>query len=378
MVGGSGTGKSVLMRSIIGLQQPERRRDRGARREYDRPQRGRGQEHPPPLGHLVPERRLVLDADRGRECRGPDPRIFPLSEAAAARRDRVVQDRDERPAARRRAEISVRAVGRHAQARRAGAGAGARSRAVVPRRADRRPRPDRRGGVRRTDPLAAAAARADRVPDHPRSRHAAHHLRPGGGAGRPESRGGRNDCGIIVFGPSLDSRIFQRAARARGSRSATRKLPRPDGNAIQPCAGRRGRPRDARGAVAVHRLAGRPVEQEDALLRHLFRAGGRRPQQGLDGQLLRRAGRRRSSKISLLPDRPEFVWVRINVDDETPVLQGTTARDQGRRLHRRQRNPADRRGQGRPPDHPAGAAGLPGDPVERRAGSAPCSTARRN
>ncbi|QIK79021.1 MCE family protein [Sphingomonas piscis] len=30
-------------------------------------------------------------------------------------------------------------------------------------------------------------------------------------------------------------------------------------------------------------------------------------------------------KISLLPQRPEFVWVRINVEAETPVLQGTTA-----------------------------------------------------
>ena len=34
-------------------------------------------------------------------------------------------------------------------------------------------------------------------------------------------------------------------------------------------------------------------------------------------------------KISLLPDRPEFVWVRINVDDQTPVLQGTTAEIKG-------------------------------------------------
>src|SRR5829696_2185583 len=34
-------------------------------------------------------------------------------------------------------------------------------------------------------------------------------------------------------------------------------------------------------------------------------------------------------KISLLPDRPEFVWVRINVDDETPVLLGTTAEIKG-------------------------------------------------
>ena len=30
-------------------------------------------------------------------------------------------------------------------------------------------------------------------------------------------------------------------------------------------------------------------------------------------------------KISLLPNRPEFVWVRIDVDQQTPVLEGTTA-----------------------------------------------------
>jgi phospholipid/cholesterol/gamma-HCH transport system substrate-binding protein len=30
-------------------------------------------------------------------------------------------------------------------------------------------------------------------------------------------------------------------------------------------------------------------------------------------------------KISLLPNRPEFVWVRIHVNPETPVLEGTTA-----------------------------------------------------
>ena len=34
-------------------------------------------------------------------------------------------------------------------------------------------------------------------------------------------------------------------------------------------------------------------------------------------------------KISLLPDRPEFVWVRIEVDNDTPVLQGTTAEIHG-------------------------------------------------
>ncbi len=40
VVGGSGTGKSVLMRSIIGLQIPDEGRSRGARRDDDRAQRG--------------------------------------------------------------------------------------------------------------------------------------------------------------------------------------------------------------------------------------------------------------------------------------------------------------------------------------------------
>ena len=34
-------------------------------------------------------------------------------------------------------------------------------------------------------------------------------------------------------------------------------------------------------------------------------------------------------RISLLPNRPEFVWVRIRVDEQTPVLQGTTAQIRG-------------------------------------------------
>jgi phospholipid/cholesterol/gamma-HCH transport system substrate-binding protein len=35
------------------------------------------------------------------------------------------------------------------------------------------------------------------------------------------------------------------------------------------------------------------------------------------------------AKISLLPDRPEFVWVRIEVERDTPVLQGTKAEIHG-------------------------------------------------
>jgi len=35
------------------------------------------------------------------------------------------------------------------------------------------------------------------------------------------------------------------------------------------------------------------------------------------------------TKISLLPNRPEFVWGRVDVDDQTPVLQGTSAQIHG-------------------------------------------------
>jgi len=34
-------------------------------------------------------------------------------------------------------------------------------------------------------------------------------------------------------------------------------------------------------------------------------------------------------KIALLPNRPEFVWVRVEVDEQTPVLQGTSAQIHG-------------------------------------------------
>ena len=35
------------------------------------------------------------------------------------------------------------------------------------------------------------------------------------------------------------------------------------------------------------------------------------------------------TQISLMPDRPEFVWVRLEVNKDTPVLQGTTAQIKG-------------------------------------------------
>jgi phospholipid/cholesterol/gamma-HCH transport system substrate-binding protein len=65
------------------------------------------------------------------------------------------------------------------------------------------------------------------------------------------------------------------------------------------------------------------------------------------------------TKISLLPNRPEFVWVRINVDEETPVLQGTSAQIHGvgfTGVSEIQLTGAER---GRPPIEQAGPQGCP-------------------
>lgn len=64
-------------------------------------------------------------------------------------------------------------------------------------------------------------------------------------------------------------------------------------------------------------------------------------------------------KIALLPNRPEFVWVRINVDQPTPVLEGTTAEIHSISLagaNEIQLNGAER---GRPPITQMGPQGCP-------------------
>jgi phospholipid/cholesterol/gamma-HCH transport system substrate-binding protein len=65
------------------------------------------------------------------------------------------------------------------------------------------------------------------------------------------------------------------------------------------------------------------------------------------------------SKISLLPNRPELVWVRIEVDQQTPVLQGTSAQIHGvgfTGVSEIQLAGAER---GRPPIQQAGPEGCP-------------------
>jgi phospholipid/cholesterol/gamma-HCH transport system substrate-binding protein len=64
-------------------------------------------------------------------------------------------------------------------------------------------------------------------------------------------------------------------------------------------------------------------------------------------------------KISLLPNRPEFVWVRVEVDEQTPVLQGTSAQIHGvgfTGVSEIQLTGAER---GRPPIQQVGPQGCP-------------------
>ena len=65
------------------------------------------------------------------------------------------------------------------------------------------------------------------------------------------------------------------------------------------------------------------------------------------------------SKISLLPKRPEFVWVRIEVDPDTPVLQGTTAQIHGVGFTGVNEIQLDGAARGSPPIAEAGPEGCP-------------------
>ena len=65
------------------------------------------------------------------------------------------------------------------------------------------------------------------------------------------------------------------------------------------------------------------------------------------------------NKISLLPKRPEFVWVRVEVDPDTPVLQGTTAQIHGVGFTGVSEIQLDGAARGSPPITEAGPEGCP-------------------
>jgi phospholipid/cholesterol/gamma-HCH transport system substrate-binding protein len=65
------------------------------------------------------------------------------------------------------------------------------------------------------------------------------------------------------------------------------------------------------------------------------------------------------TRISLLPNRPEFVWVRIEVDQQTPVLEGTNAQIKSVSLAGANEIQLDGAQRGRPPITQVGPQGCP-------------------
>ncbi len=98
---------------------PRRRRDPRVRRGHDRRRAERGSLGAQPLGRAVPGRGAVLDADGGRERRGAAQAVLSRARGRAAARDRAFQGDAQRAARRGGGEVSVRAVGRDEEARRA-------------------------------------------------------------------------------------------------------------------------------------------------------------------------------------------------------------------------------------------------------------------
>ena len=159
IVGGSGTGKSVLLRTILGLNKPvagtieifgKLRSDMTPEQEHAVERR---------WGVLFQDGALFssLTVTQNIQVALKEHLHLPqhlMDEIAAVKIALVGLPAEAGP------EVPLRAVGRHAQARGPGAGAGARSGDRVPGRADGRSRPDRRVGVRRVDQEPAGDARA--------------------------------------------------------------------------------------------------------------------------------------------------------------------------------------------------------------------------
>jgi ABC-type Fe3+/spermidine/putrescine transport system ATPase subunit len=148
VVGGSGTGKSVLTRCIIGLVPKRAGKIHVFGQDLDEADDDGHREIERRWGVLFQHGALFSSLTVKQNIQVP-MREYLEAVRAADGRDRPAEDRDGRPQTRCRGQISLGTVGRHDQARRAGARAGARSRDRLPRRADLGPRSDRCRRIRR-------------------------------------------------------------------------------------------------------------------------------------------------------------------------------------------------------------------------------------
>ena len=216
-VGASGAGKSVLMRSIIGLL-PKREGlievfgvDVGAASESVRRSVERR------WGILFQQGALFSALTVLQNVQFPIREYLDLSgrlldEVALAKLEMVgltADVRDKYPS-----ELSGGMTKRVALAR-----ARARSRDRLSRRADLGPRPDRRRRVRRAHPHPAAHVGADRLHGDARPRQPAHGVRPHRGAGRGQGDHGGTDPDPARVRASVGEILFSRQAFARRRRA---------------------------------------------------------------------------------------------------------------------------------------------------------------
>ena len=141
------------------------------------------------------------------------------------------------------------------------------------------------------------------------------------------------------------------------------------------------------GAVTLALLAGLLLfivwlaglsNKRDQMLRHLFRAGRRRPQQGLERHLLRRAGRPGQEDLAASRTGRNSSGCGSRSTQQTPVLQGTTAQIKGVGFTGVSEIQLDGAVQGRAADHASSGRRAARSSRRARAASARCSTARRS
>ena len=218
-VGGSGAGKSVLMRTIIGLLPKRAGTIEVFGVDMDAAQRGRAAGGRAALGRAVPAGRAVFLADGAENLQFPMREYLELSqrlmdEIALAKLEMVGLDADVLR------QISVRTVRRHDQARGACARARARPGNRLPRRADLRPRPDRRRRFRHPDRDAAAHFGPDRFHGNARSRQPAHGLRPHRGAGRRQGDRARRPWTTMLASEHPWLKAYFHGKRSRAEQAA--------------------------------------------------------------------------------------------------------------------------------------------------------------
>ncbi len=177
VVGPSGTGKSVLLNTIVGLNKPQKAEIEVFGQRIDKMTRDQRLSIEQRWGVMFQDGALFSTLSVRENV------MAPMREHLKLPRDlmRELADMKIRLTgleAGRRQQEAGRSFRRHAQAGRHGARAGARSRSSLPRRTDRRPRPDQRGALRRTGQFAEGNDAVNRLSRDPRPRHAGRHMRP--------------------------------------------------------------------------------------------------------------------------------------------------------------------------------------------------------